>query len=199
MKIILQNGKIQVTENNSNLAKILDEVMQGVLSKMDNSAELTELIEEVYIKHIEVDYQFKIKNINDLQVLTVNHHGDNELLTMMVDVDEEGKIVDIADNEEESLYTETMAKIMNGTLQKEFQEIDSALSVEDLIEHDTMICKDFKVVFLGDPVDEETCWVQIFQKPEKDSNYKLIQEIKINLRHDETIQDVIDRYKSIYQ
>lgn len=197
MKIILQNGKIQVTENNSNLAKILDEVVQGVLSKMDNSAELTELIEEVYIKHIEVDYQFKIKNINDLQVLTVNHHGDNELLTMMVDVDEEGKIVDIANNEEESLYTETMAKIMNGTLQKEFQEIDSALNVEDLIEQDTMICRDFKVVFLDDPVDEETCWVQIFQKPEKDSNYKLIQEIRISLKHNQTIQDVIEKYKSL--
>lgn len=199
MKIILQNGKIQVTENNNNLAKILDEVVQGVLSKMDNSAELTELIEGVYIKHIEVDYQFKIKNINDLQVLTVNHHGDNELLTMMVDVDEEGKIVDIANNEEESLYTETMAKIMNGTLQKEFQEIDSALSVEDLIEQDTMICRDFKVVFLGDPIDEGICWVQVFQESEHGYTYKLIQEIKINLRHDETIQDVIDRYKSMYQ
>ena len=92
-----------------------------------------------------------------------------------------------------------MAKIINGTLQNEFQEIDSALNVEDFIIHDVMICRDFKLVFLGDPINEGICWVQVLQESEHGYAYKLIQEIKINLRHGETIQDVIDRYKSIYQ
>lgn len=200
MKLIIQGGSVLYNNSEENmLGKLLDEIGKGMKEKINNTGELSAQIEEAYISYAEFNFQFKIKGSNDLQEITVNHHGEPELLTVIVDVDKDGKIVTLEDNEEESLYSDTLVKIMKGNLQKEFKEIESILSIDDLVQHDEITCRDFLIKFYDDPINESTVWVQFFQESEFDGEFKLIQEVKYTLKDDETLEDVVHKYRTAFE
>lgn len=198
MKLIIQGGRIphKVSEDTA-LDKLLLEISNGLKKKVENTGELAEIIEEVYITHAEFSFQFKVKDMEELQEITVNHHGEPELLTVVVDIDKDGNIAEVNDNEKESLYTEKMVKMMTGNLQKEFFEIDSNINIDDLIKQEEIYCNGFKMVFYTDPMDDSACWHQYYQESEFDGEYKLIQEIKYKYLEGETFETMIGKFNRI--
>lgn len=193
MKIILHNGKIPRIQNRVSLDDLLLELKEGLKEKLNNAEELAEVIEEAYFRRVEVDLQFKVKGMDQLQELTVNHHGEDEVLTIMVDIDEDGNIVEVNDNEEESLFDETMVKIMTGTLQKDFEEIESSIDEGSLELCGEVECKDFMLKVFGDPIYKDVAWVQYYQMG------RLIQEVKYSLNEGESPEGVLLKYKEAYE
>ena len=200
MKLIIQGGRIpHLDSDRKALNGLLQKIRTGMRDRLPNVAELDEIVEEVYITQVELNLQFKVKGMDELQEMTVNHHGEPELLTVIVDIDKDGNIVELDDNENGSLYTETMVQMMNGTLQREFTEIESELNINDLVQHEVILCRDFQIKFYSDPINKPTVWVQFCQKSEFDNEYKLIQEVKYTLKEDESLEDVVNKYKTVFE
>lgn len=135
-----------------NLEAIVEEALELWATKIreDNpemAAAFTE-IEDVYFTKVTVDIGFRVKGMDDLQVITTdNHEGIPELLVVTAETDADGNLLwdSVKDNDENSLFTEAEALIasgMNGSrqeivsdyLDKEFHAvtrivIDSATTV----------------------------------------------------------------------
>lgn len=74
-------------------------------------------IEDVYFTKVTVDIGFKVKGIEDLQVITTdNHEGIPELLVVTAETDDKGELQwsSLRDNDENSLFTEAEALIASG-------------------------------------------------------------------------------------
>lgn len=74
-------------------------------------------VEDVFFTKVTVDIGFKVKGMDDLQVITTDNHEDiPELLVVTAETDEEGHLLwdSVKDNDENSLFTEAEALIATG-------------------------------------------------------------------------------------
>lgn len=74
-------------------------------------------VEDVYFTKVTVDIGFKVKGMDDLQVITTdNHEGIPELLVVVAETDADGNLLrdSLKDNDENSLFTEAEALIASG-------------------------------------------------------------------------------------
>ena len=74
-------------------------------------------IEDVHFTKVTVDIGFKVKGMDELQVITTdNHEGIPELLVVAAETDADGKLLrdSLKDNDENSLFTEAEALIASG-------------------------------------------------------------------------------------
>lgn len=195
MKIILQGGKIEIpTEKkgiNNPVVDVMQQVAEGLKQKLNNSDYLQENIETVFVSRVEYDFMFKVKGCEDLQQITVQHHEQPELLTVIVDIDDDGNIKSIADNDEKSLYSEEMIAIMNGDICKDFQEINTTINFDDVDLYGTIVIGNFELKVFQCKSDSNVVWDQYFQ------NGKLIQEVQVTLEDNQTIDDLVNYYKSM--
>lgn len=124
MKVIIKGMEI----TNEMLTNKLNEVADSTVEKVMSETGAT--IENYSIKEAEITMQFKVEGMDEPQVLTVEHHeGQREMLTWVVDMDEETEI----SNEEESLFDKYSASIAKGEEMK-FEEIKSQYNLIDLEE-----------------------------------------------------------------
>lgn len=103
------------------LQETLDEAFKLWKTKIrEDSPEMASAfteVEDVYFTKVTVDIGFKVKGIDELQVITTDNHEDiPELLVVTAETDEEGNLLwdSVKDNDENSLFTEAEALIASG-------------------------------------------------------------------------------------
>lgn len=120
-------GKIVPLDMEDTLEEAFE--LWGTKIREDNpemAAAFTE-IEDVYFTKVTVDIGFKVKGMDDLQVITTdNHEGIPELLVVTAETDDKGNLLwdSVKDNDGDSLFTEAEALIATG-LSSSRKEIDS--------------------------------------------------------------------------
>ncbi|MED4619531.1 hypothetical protein [Priestia megaterium] len=162
MKLILK-GQI----DKDTLIKKIEEVAESTIERVEQETGAKITGHEIH--EAEVTVKVLVEGMDEPQVLTVEHHeGQKEMLTWVVDVDEET----VLNNEEESLFDEyTVAKAQGKEL--EFKEVKTKYNLIDLTE-DKSLAEEFsdmsKKVY--DHKDGFKV-VKVFQ------NKKLVQEYKL--------------------
>lgn len=197
MKLILQNGKIEVPSEKgvpvvagTPLGQLIEEVVQGLHKKIPNADIIKEAIEDVYLTHAEFTIAFKIKGQEELVHLTVQHHEQPEMMTVVVDIDEKGNIKEIQDNDDKSLYTDEMVHVMTKKQSALFNVIESQFTGKEVLAHEYIV-GDFVLKLLTDEADPSVFYKQYYQKG------KLIQEVVGKFKDNQTIEDLIAYHNNL--
>ncbi len=132
MNIII-NGNIPAENLDSTLTKALANATTII---RENNPELGDMlnndIEQLYVTTTDITLGFKVKGSDDVQVLTANHYGKDEMLTFIYDLDGSGNpsLTDFNDDaaNKNSIYSDkshALADVVSG-----FTPIEPTLSVE---------------------------------------------------------------------
>lgn len=117
----------------ADLNSVVQEVVNKYISKLaEDSPEVASQLQDdsnsLVLTNLQVDLGIKLSGQDELQVLTTDARGTEhpELLVVTADMDSSGRLdwETVADNEEQSLFTDAEALIAEG-LPEEFTEIDS--------------------------------------------------------------------------
>lgn len=126
-------------------------------------------VEDVYFTKVTVDIGFKVKDMDDLQVITTDNHEDiPELLVVTAETDEEGNLLwdSVKDNDGDSLFSEAEALIASG-LNGSRKEIVSDYLGKDFHEVTRIVVDSDTAVYIRKTVKEAVVQVYDTAKPNK--------------------------------
>ena len=148
-------------------------------------------IEDVYFTKVTVDIGFKVKGIDDLQVITTdNHEGIPELLVVAAETDADGNLLrdSLKDNDENSLFTEAEALIASGLSSSRKEIVSDYLDTE--FHAVTTVVVDSSTVVEVFKTAEETV-VQVY---DTSSLFKLFAEVAFPL---EEYDKLVEHYQQL--
>lgn len=216
MKLVLTG---EMNELDIELQDVVTDAVGQYLDKMKEEQPeqfkyLENNLEAVYFTEVAVTLGFKLKGQDELQVFTVDPHGEDmpELLVVECPVRPDGTVIseDISDNEEQSLFTDEQAELVK--LGNNMSKLD--LSKMKIVERkysdeqyklvsDINIGNQATINIYTVKSDESVVSVQYCYADDLQSYYQVKQEVLIDLSTEEnsgkSVADVVSHYEKLFK